>query len=69
MDAISIHENGQPRNIQCIIESHSEHLLRRLQRRMAEGAIDPAAVAIYFFVKQGTVPPFAVSRLTDSVAS
>ena len=27
------------RNIQIIVESHSEHLLNRLQRRMAEGEV------------------------------
>jgi predicted ATPase len=31
-----------------IIESHSEHLLRRIQRRIAEGAIAPEDTAIYF---------------------
>lgn len=36
------------RNIQLIIESHSEHLLNRLQRRMAEEAITPVDVALYF---------------------
>jgi hypothetical protein len=34
--------------IQVIVESHSEHLLRRLQRRMAEGALDPELAALYF---------------------
>jgi predicted ATPase len=48
IDAISIHENGQPRGIQFIIESHSEHFLRRLQRRVAEGAVAHDAVAMYF---------------------
>ncbi|MCW5970214.1 MAG: DUF3696 domain-containing protein [Blastocatellales bacterium] len=36
------------RGIQIILESHSEHLLRRLQRRMAEEKIGPAETAIYF---------------------
>jgi hypothetical protein len=39
---------GQPRNIQLIIESHSEHFLRRLQRRIAEKAIRRDEVAAYF---------------------
>ncbi len=34
--------------MQLIVESHSEHLLRRLQRRVAEGAIRPEQVALYF---------------------
>ena len=36
------------RDIQIIFESHSEHLLRRLQRRIAEGVITPETTALYF---------------------
>ena len=36
------------RNIQVIVESHSEHLLRRLQRRIAEEVIAADALALYF---------------------
>jgi predicted ATPase len=36
------------RNIQIILESHGEHLLTRLQRRMAEEEIDSSDVALYF---------------------
>ncbi|WP_201984698.1 AAA family ATPase [Hymenobacter rubidus] len=42
------------RKLQIVLESHSEHLLQRLQRRIAENtlqpdtAIDPAAVKLYF---------------------
>lgn len=36
------------RNIQIIIESHSEHLLRRLQRRIAEEKLFTADAALYF---------------------
>jgi predicted ATPase len=36
------------RNLQIIVESHSEHLLRRLQRRIAEEKISPADTALYF---------------------
>ena len=36
------------RHVQIILESHSEHLLRRLQRRMAEEAITPEDVKLYF---------------------
>jgi AAA15 family ATPase/GTPase len=36
------------RNIQLIIESHSEHLLKRLQRRIAEDVINPDDTALYF---------------------
>ncbi|MHB1462121.1 MAG: DUF3696 domain-containing protein [Armatimonadota bacterium] len=36
------------RNIQIILESHSEHLLRRLQRRVADETIDRDQTALYF---------------------
>ena len=36
------------RNVQIILESHSEHLLRRLQRRLAEEEIVPDDIALYF---------------------
>ncbi len=42
-------------NIQIILESHSEHLLRRLQRRIAEERLKPEHAALYFCTtdKQG----------------
>ena len=36
------------RNIQIIVESHSEHLLTRLQRRLAEESLEQDNVALYF---------------------
>lgn len=36
------------RNVQVIVESHSEHLLRRLQRRIAEEQFDHNNAAVYF---------------------
>ena len=36
------------RGIQIILESHSEHLLRRLQRRIAEAQLTPDQAALYF---------------------
>jgi predicted ATPase len=36
------------RHIQIIVESHSEHLLRRFQRRIAEEKLDSANAAIFF---------------------
>jgi predicted ATPase len=36
------------RKIQIIVESHSEHLLLRLQRRVAEGGISNQELALYF---------------------
>ncbi|MBM3215136.1 DUF3696 domain-containing protein [Candidatus Poribacteria bacterium] len=38
----------QLRKIQIIVESHSDHLVRRIQRRIAEGALDPQDAALYF---------------------
>ena len=46
--AIQARENGDDRNVQLIVESHSEHFLNRLQRRVAEGVIGPKDVAVYF---------------------
>jgi predicted ATPase len=48
IDAIKSRENGKERNIQLIIETHSEHFLRRLQRRIAEDAIKHDQIAPYF---------------------
>ena len=36
------------RNLQIIVESHSEHLLRRIQRRIAREVLHPNDVALYF---------------------
>jgi hypothetical protein len=41
-------EAVKARNVQIIVESHSEHLLRRLQRRIAEEKLAPADTALYF---------------------
>jgi predicted ATPase len=48
ISAVKAYENGVEKKAQLIIESHSEHFLTRLQRRVAEGQIDPGDVAIYF---------------------
>ncbi len=48
IEAVLSREDGIDRNIQLVVESHSEHLLRRLQRRVAEGAIKPDDVALFF---------------------
>jgi hypothetical protein len=37
------------RNVQVIVESHSEHFVRRLQLRIAEKKIPPERTALYFF--------------------
>lgn len=48
VDAIHAREGGVPRDCQFIIESHSEHFRRRLQRRIAEEELAPTDAALYF---------------------
>lgn len=48
ISAVQSVEGGHPRNVQLVIESHSEHFLTRLQRRVAEGLIKPEELAVYF---------------------
>ena len=38
----------EDREVQLLVETHSEHLLRRLQRRVAEGRISHDDIALYF---------------------
>lgn len=40
---------AKTRQVQIIVESHSEHLLRRFQRRVAEETITPKDLKLYFF--------------------
>lgn len=42
------------RGVQIVVESHSEHLLRRLQRRVAEERVRPEDVRLYFVEHDGT---------------
>ena len=48
IDVVNSRENGADRNIQLIIETHSEHFLRRLQRRIAENVVPEERVSAYF---------------------
>ena len=48
IDVINSRENGKDRNSQLIIETHSEHFLRRLQRRIAEDKVSQKKVSAYF---------------------
>jgi len=41
-------EVAQTRNLQIIVESHSEHLLRRFQRRVAEESCSADFIKLYF---------------------
>lgn len=48
ISAIRAREDDRDRGVQLIIESHSEHLLNRLQLRIAERRLSPDDVAVYF---------------------
>jgi predicted ATPase len=48
VDAIRAREHGSGRDCQFIVESHSEHFLQRLQRRIAEEELSPQDAALYF---------------------
>jgi len=48
IEVIHAREGGSDRAVQLLVESHSEHFLRRLQRRIAEEHINPDETAIYF---------------------
>lgn len=48
ISAIQARQDSVERHVQLIVESHSEHFLNRLQRRVAEGVLTPDDVAVYF---------------------
>ncbi len=48
IEVIHSREAGVDRKIQLIVESHSEHFLRRIQRRVAETALSRDEAALYF---------------------
>jgi predicted ATPase len=48
IQVVKSRENGSERKVQLVIETHSEHFLRRLQRRIAEDVIDQEHVSAYF---------------------
>ena len=63
ISAVQSYENSEPRNIQLIVETHSEHLLTRLQRRIAEGKINISDVAVYFVNRKSGVAEMEALRL------
>ena len=63
ISAVQSWEKGRPRNVQLIVESHSEHFLSRLQRRIAENAIQIEDVAIYFVRRSGSASTLEELRL------
>ena len=48
IDVVKSRESGANRNIQLIIETHSEHFLRRLQRLIATDEVEQSSVSAYF---------------------
>lgn len=63
ISATQARENGKDRNVQLIVESHSEHFLNRLQRRVAEGVIPAEHVAVYFCHRAGSKTELEPLRL------
>lgn len=53
IDVVKSRKNNEARNIQLIIETHSEHFLRRIQRRIAEREIDENLIKAYFASNYG----------------
>ena len=54
------------RDLQILVESHSEHLLTRLQRRIAEKQIDQDDVALYFCRNTDGVSTIEELEVTES---
>jgi predicted ATPase len=48
IEAAAMREDNAPRELQMIVESHSEHLVRRLLRRIADESLRVEDVAMYF---------------------
>lgn len=65
ISAVKSREDGKDRNVQLIVESHSEHFLNRLQRRVAEGEIAAEDVAVYFCRKAGERTELEPLRLNE----
>ncbi|MBN8461819.1 MAG: DUF3696 domain-containing protein [Dechloromonas sp.] len=63
ISAVQSYENGAARDTQLIVETHSEHFLTRLQRRVAEKVIDAEDVAIYFVKRDGAAAELEALRL------
>ncbi len=55
IDVINSREDGRARGVQLIIETHSEHFLRRLQRRIAEDVV-PAEMVSACFANSNRTP-------------
>ena len=51
--------------VQVILETHSEHLVLRIQRLVAEGRIPPKDVIIYYVYPRAGKKTFSVLGLTE----
>ena len=56
---------AQERHVQIVVESHSEHMLRRFQRRVAEGAFRASDVRLYFVGSAGGEAQLDALRLNE----
>lgn len=69
IDVLSSREEGKDRNIQLIIETHSEHFLHRLQRRIAEAnevhSITKDQVGAYFAAATGNESKLEALQLDE----
>lgn len=53
------------KGIQCVIETHSEHLIMRLQRHIAEGIVPPNDVAVNYVDASGSSKDVKRLHLSD----
>lgn len=65
ISAVKSYEGGAPRNLQLIVETHSEHLLARLQRRIAEEKITADEVAVYVVNRRGEAADIEALRINE----
>ncbi|MDQ7822533.1 MAG: DUF3696 domain-containing protein [Candidatus Eremiobacteraeota bacterium] len=65
IEVISSREDKVERNIQLVMETHSEHFLRRLQRRVAEGTVESGKVRAYFADVSGAPPHLDPLRIDE----
>ena len=69
IEVLTLREGGKERGIQLIIETHSEHFLYRLQRRIAEcqaeHPISSSKVAAYFAHSTGSESTLEALRLDE----
>ncbi len=69
IDVLMSREDGKNRNVQLIIETHSEHFLYRLQRRIAEASpersLSSDQVSAYFAQTTGSGPKLEPLRIDE----